>query len=246
MRIEKFKKTKNGQYELTLIDNTTISIHEDLILKYNLLITKTMDETQKKRILKENEIYIAYDKALKYLNAKMRSTNEMNFYLRKQEYDEKIINNVIDKLIGEKYLDDEKYTLYFINDKIKLSNDGPLKIERELEQKGINSDIISKHIIKFNQIIQKEKIEKIIKKQVKNNHNKSSTMLKRKILDYLINLGYEKNIINTILNKIYNYDDETIRQKEYEKIYKKLSGKYSGYELEQRLKQKMYEKGFRY
>lgn len=245
MKIEKYKKLKNGQYELNLIDNSTIIIHEDLILKYNLLIIKNIDETLKNKLLKENELYIAYDKSLKYLNIKMRSIDEMKNYLKKQMYDEKIINNVIDKLVVEKYLDDEKYTIYFINDKINLSNDGPLKIKKELEQRGINSQFINKYIINFNQITQEEKIEKIINKQIKANRNKSSVILKRKILDYLTNLGYEKSTINIILNKVYNYDDEEIKNKEYEKIYKKLSTKYSGYELEQRIKKKMYEKGFR-
>ena len=48
-----------------------------------------------------------------------------------------------------------------------------------------------------------------------------------------------------VLFYLYNFDDEDIKNKEYEKIYKKLSRKYSGYELEQMIKKKMYEKGFR-
>lgn len=245
MKIEKFKKLKRGQYQLILTDNTTIKIHEDLILKHNLLITKTIDESLKNELIDENQLYIAYDNALNYLTKKIRSINEMKSYLTKQMYDEQTIIIVINRLISEKYLDDEKYINYFINDKINLSNDGPLKIKKELEQKEINNELIKKYIKKFNKSVQEEKIKKIILKQIKLNHNKSSILLKTKILHYLIDLGYEKSIINEMLDKTYNYDDEEIKNKEYEKIYKKLSQKYSGYELEQRVKKKMYEKGFR-
>lgn len=245
MKIEKFKKLKRGQYQLILTDNTTIKIHEDLILKHNLLITKTIDESLKNELIDENQLYIAYDNALNYLTKKMRSINEMKSYLTKQMYDEQTIIVVINRLISEKYLDDEKYINYFINDKINLSNDGPLKIKKELEQKEINNELINKHIKKFNKSVQEEKIKKIILKQIKLNHNKSSILLKTKILHYLIDLGYEKSIINEMLDKTYNYDDEEIKNKEYEKIYKKLSKKYRGYELDQRIKKKMYEKGFR-
>lgn len=245
MKIDKLKKLRKGQYELKLVDNTIINIHEDLILKYNLLITKDIDEKLKNKLLEENKLYIVYDQALNYLSTKMRSIKEMKDYLEKKMYDKQIIKNVLDKLIKEKYLNDDQYALYFINDKINLSNDGPFKIVKELEKKGINKESINIYITKFNQRIQEQKIEKIINKQIKANHNKSSIILKRKILEYLINLGYDRDIINSKLTSIYNYDDEQIKNKEYEKIYKKLSTKYSGYELEQRVKQKMYEKGFR-
>lgn len=244
MKIKKFKKLKNSQYTLILDDDSTFNIHEDLILKYNLLITKLIDNHLKAQLLEENKIYMAYDQALKYLNTKMRSIGEMKDYLQKV-YKEEIIANVVNRLITEKYLDDKKYCLYFINDKIKLSNDGPLKITQELQKKGINNNFIIENIQIYTDEIQAEKIKKIIIKQIKTNHNKSSIMLKRKILEYLVNLGYEKSIIIDQLNKVYDFDDEQVRQKEYEKIYKKLSQKYTGYELEQRIKKKMYEKGFR-
>lgn len=244
MKIEKFKKLTNGQFQLLLEDSLAINVHEDLILKYNLLITKVIDEKLKKQLLEENKIYIAYDQSLKYLNTKMRSIKEMTDYLQKI-YTEEITTLVVNRLIDEKYLDDHKYSLYFINDRIKLSNDGPIKITKELQKKGIDNDFIVDHIKIYTRNIQEEKIQKLIVKQIKNNHNKSSIILKRKILEYLINLGYDKNIIIEQLNYNYDFDDTKIKQKEYEKIYNKLSSKYSGYDLEQRIKKKMYEKGFR-
>lgn len=244
MKIEKFKKLKNGQYTLILADDSTLNVHEDLILKYNLLITKHINNQLKTQLLEENKIYMAYDQALKYLNTKMRSIGEMKSYLQKG-YEEEIINNVVNRLITEKYLDDKKYCLSFINDKIILSNDGPLKIIQELQKKDVDNNFIVENIQIYTDEIQKEKIKKLIIKQIKSNHNKSSFILKRKILEYLVNLGHEKSIIIDQLNEVYDFNDEQVRQKEYEKTYKKLSQKYTGYELEQRIKKKMYEKGFR-
>lgn len=244
MKIEKFKKLTNGQYELVLEDSSTFNIHEDLILKYNLLITKDIDEKIKKQLLEENKLYMAYNQALKYLNTKMRSINEMKEYLQKL-YEDDIITPVINKLITEKYLDDKKYSFYFINDRIKLSNDGPIKIIKELQKKGIDYNFITENIQMYTTDIQEEKIKKLIIKQIKTNHNKSSIILKRKILESLINLGYDKSTVIEQINHTYDFDDTQIKQKEYEKIYKKLSTKYSGYDLEQRIKKKMYEKGFR-
>ena len=245
MKIEKFKKLRNGQYSLFLDNDSVINIHEDLILKYDLLLTKEVNDKLKKRLLEENKKYSCYNDGLNYLNTKMRSIKEMTDYLKNKDYSIDIINDAINRLKKENYLNDEIYSKYFITDKINLSNDGPYKIIIELEKRGLDREYINKNIELFTIDKQEEKIEKLINKQIKSNHNKSSSILKRKILEYLINLGYDKSIIVNKLNSIYSYDDEEIKKKEYEKLYNKLSKKYSGNELEQRINKKMYEKGFR-
>ena len=245
MKIKKYKKLAQGQYSIILDDDSILNLHEDLILKYDLLLTKEIDNTMINVFLEENKKYTAYSDALRYLGIKMRSIKEIYEYLDKKMYSNEIINEVVEKLKKEKYLDDNLYASYYVVDRIKMSNDGPYKIMKDLEKKGICIEYINNSIIEFNDKVQQDKIDKLINKQIKSNHNKSSILLKKKILEYLINLGYDRSIILSRLNVIYNFDDEDIKNKEYEKIYKKLSRKYSGYELEQMIKKKMYEKGFR-
>ena len=245
MKIEKFKKLRNGEYSLFLDNDSVINVHEDLILKYNLLLTKEVTTQLKDILLNENKKYSSYDIALRYLGIKMHSIKEMKEYLKKKDYSIDIINDVIERLKKDKYLNDNIYSKCFIADRINLSNDGPYKIIRELEKRGISREYINNNIEIFTIDKQEEKIEKLINKQIKSNHNKSTSLLKRKILDYIINLGYEKSIIVQVLDRVYTYDDEEIRKKEYEKLYNKLSKKYSGHNLEQMVNKKMYEKGFR-
>ena len=69
-------------------------------------------------------------------------------------------------------------------------------------------------------------------------------MLKQKIVNHLINLGYFREDIILVLNE-FDFDDSKFYKKEYDKLYNKLSKKYSGKELEYKLKQKLYQKGFK-
>ena len=68
MKIVKFSKAKNGMYLLSLEDGNKIKIHEDLILKYELLLSKEIDEDLIEKINLENQTYEIYSVALKYLN----------------------------------------------------------------------------------------------------------------------------------------------------------------------------------
>ncbi len=121
--------------------------------------------------------------------------------------------------------------------------DGPNKIKKELSDNGIDNNTIEEVIEEYTKDIELERIEKIVNKQIKLNKNKGSNLLKKKINMYLINLGYNYDSINTILNSV-KISDNDLYKKEYDKLYNTLSKKYSGKELEYKLKQKLYQKGF--
>ena len=89
-----------------------------------------------------------------------------------------------------------------------------------------------------------EKINKIITKKEKSNHNYSSKVLVNKIKDYLIKQGYYLNDINACLNNIDFVDNDDILKKEINKEYRKLSKKYENEELRLKIKYNLYRKGF--
>lgn len=244
MQINKFTKKKNGMYNIVLEDGSEFLAYEDIILKYDLLLKKNLSSDEKEKILQENLIYISYDLAIKYISIKMRTEKEIKEYLITKNIDKIIIDKTIEMLKKSKYIDDNAYTIAYINNRITLSNDGPNKIIKELINKGINENIALSKISQFTEEIQLEKIKKITEKIINTNRNKSSNALKSKITEYLVNLGYNKSFIIEHLNQQDLHDDEKIAKKEYDKIAKKLSKKYSGKELEYKIKQKLYSLGF--
>ena len=244
MKIIKYTKKKDGMYSLLLEDNDLILVHEDLILKYGLLLHKDIDEDIREKIEEENLNYTAKTVALKYITTRFRSEKELKDYLDKKGVNKDIIDIVIKDLKKDNYINDEIYTEMFIHDKINLTMDGPYKVRKELEKAGIKDSIINDKIDIYTKEIQIEKINKIIDKQLKTNHNKSNYMLKNKILNYLNNNGYDSSLSISIFDSKNLSSDKDIAKKEYDKLYKKLSNKYSGSELEFKIKQKMYQKGF--
>jgi regulatory protein len=244
MKILRYEKRKNGMYQVLFDNDYDVDLHEEIILKHNLLIKKEASQKEIDEMLEENKKFIAYDLSVKFLAKKMRSTKETREYLFKNEFDKDTIDYVINTLIKEKYLNDNSYSKAYINDKILLSNDGPNKIKNKLIELGVNKEIIDSNLELFTDNLQKEKIDKIISKQITTNRNKSALILKNKITEYLYNLGYDKSIILDCLNKTTIKDNKDIMKKEYDKVFKKLSKKYSGTELEYKVKQKMYSLGF--
>jgi len=244
MKIIKFTKKKDGMYSLLLEDNNVILVHEDLILKYDLLLKKDIDDKLRDTIEKENLNYTAKTVALKYITVRFRSEKELREYLSKKDVDKDIIDLTIKSLKDEGYINDERFAEMYINDKINLSMDGPDKVRRGLSDLGVRDSIINNKMEKYTKEIEIERINKIIDKQIKINHTKSNYLLKNKILNYLSNNGYSKSLSIECFEGKSLGSDKDLAKKEYEKLYKKLSTKYSGSELEFKIKQKMYQKGF--
>lgn len=231
-------------YKLFLDNDSEILVHEDYILKNELLLTKEISDDDIINIDKINNNYNAYSLAIKYIGIKHRSCYEVYDYLNNKEVERVIIEEVIEKLKNQKYLDDYNYAKSFIHDRINFSNYGPYKIKKELEDKKISSSIIEEELKKFDYSLEREKLDKLVFKYVKGIKNKSFTMMKNKVCDYFSSLGYSNSIVLEVLSGI-NYDDNDAREREYNRLYNKLSKKYSGKELEMKIKQGLYNRGYR-
>lgn len=240
MKILKIKKLKNNKYKLEL-ENNSITLFEDVIIDNNLLYKNDIDDELLQKLENENIYYELYNKVLKYIMTKMRSIYEVEQYLDKLDAEKCDKERIIDKLKDINLLNDKLYADAYVSDKINLSNDGPYKIKKELKDKKIDENIIEEYISKYEDFIFVEKIKKIISK--KKNSKYSNYIYKQKLLNYFINLGYDKNMVIPILEDI-DSDVTDILKKEYISIYNKLSKKYEEPKLSYEIKNRLYKKGF--
>ena len=246
IKIVKYKKGAKGKYKVFLDNSMELSLYEEVILKYNLLLTKEIDEDGLIEIDKCNQEYDVYYVALNSINSRYKSIYDLRMTLLKKEYPEELIDKAIDKLIKQGYLNDRMFAKSYINNKMITSNSGPFKIEKELLEKKIDLDIIKEELEVFTEEEQITRIRKLIEKGIKTNHNRGGIVLKQKIYNDLKLFGYDISLINRIISDYTFENDENIAKKEYEKLYRKYSRKYEGYELKQKIREKMYQKGLSY
>ncbi len=243
MKIKSYKKKKNNLYEIALSNNEKISLYDDVILKYELLLKKEINEKLLKEICLYNEKIEGYNVALKYLNTKLRTEKEIRKKLN--NYSKDTIDYVIDRLKGDGYLNDLLYIKSYINDDVNLKLSGPNKILNDLKKLGFKEEDILNYLNTIDKDIWLNKINKYVLKKINSNHNLSGIILKQKIFTDLYNKGFNKEDINLIIDNIEFTDNSLIKEKEYNKLKTKLSKKYSGEELEYYIKMNMYKKGFK-
>lgn len=246
IKIVKYKKSTNGKYKVYLDNDKELLLYEDVILKYNLLLIKEIDSKLLIDIDKYNQECDVYYVALNSIKSRFKSIYDLRLTLLKKEYPEDLVSKAIDKLIKQGYLNDRSFTKSYINNKMITSNYGPYRIEKELLEKKIDSDIIKEEIEVFTLEEQTTRIKKLIEKGIRINHTRGGIVLKQKIYNDLKLLGYDISLINSVISTYSFEEDSDIAKKEYDKLYRKYSRKYSGDKLKNKIREKMYLKGLKY
>lgn len=204
MRIEKYELTKKNIYNVYLSNGEVLELNGKVITDNELLIKKEIDNELYDKLKRDNTICMLVDTSVKYIDRRLRSIKELKDYLKNKEEDTTITEEVIDKLIDNKYLDDDRFTKAFIKDKLNFTNWGDYKIKNELKRLGVNEEIIYNNISNIDDNIYYERIDKIINKDISTNKKYNGIKLKNKIYNHLLTLGYSKEKVISIINN-YNF-----------------------------------------
>lgn len=199
MEIVKYIKKGNGNYQIIFDNEKKINIQEDVIIKNNLLYKKEIDNDLLLKIIVENEEYEIYNKCVNYIGVRLRSINEIREYMARKDISLEKQEEVIERLLKNKLLDDSVFARAFIKDKMNFTTMGPYRIELELKKHKIDDKIIKKYINEINRDMIYDKIDRQINKLIKSNKNKSN--LRNKIYNNLLGLGYSSEMVVSMINK---------------------------------------------
>ena len=104
MKIDKYEKIGNSKYRLYLDNGEVIDTYDEVILKEELLLKKSIDSLLYSRLLSETKLMEGYNSCVKYITIRIRSIKEIENYLLKKNYPEEDINEIINKLVKNKLL----------------------------------------------------------------------------------------------------------------------------------------------
>lgn len=119
------------------------SLSKNQMLEFGLFKNKEISEIDKELIEKSSKENKNIFKLQKFFSIRPRSILETKQHLiYKKEFNQEEADNLIIKLIEKKYLDDKKFTEWFIRTRLENGIHGENKIKSELKIKGISDNII--------------------------------------------------------------------------------------------------------
>lgn len=176
MQIDRLKYANNGADVDVYIDTKySCRLSLDTVAEYKLYIGKDLTENELEGIIKSEQILRLFRKSINYISIRPRSVYEEIQYLNKQKINvrtdlkKQIIDSVLEKLKEKKYLDDNEFCKWLIDNRIAYSLKSKMEIKSELSSKGVEGKIIRESInIYYNEEIEKEIFEKIFQKKYGN------------------------------------------------------------------------------
>ena len=245
MKIIKYSKLKDNRYNIKFDDREDIKLYDDIIIKYDLIRNKELDDNKLEDIIKDNNELEVYYKAIKFITTKLRTEKEIyNKFIK--DYDSKLVNKTIKKLKEEKYLNNDIYLRCYIDDQVLLNNIGPNKIKDNLLKLGLYEEDINNYLENIDKEVWLNKLEKIINKKINSNHSYSNNKLKEKLVYDLSNQGFYKYMIEEVIDRSNFKEDNNLLERDFDKLYNKLCKKYEGKELDYQLRNRLLQKGYYY
>ena len=130
---------------------------------------------------------------------------EMRDKMRRWELDETVQNRIIDRLIKERYVDDERYARAFVKDKIRYNKWGRRKVQQALWQKRIDADIQQRVLDEIDEKEYLDVLRPLLKQKRKNIRAASDYELNQKLARFALSRGFTFDLIRQCLD----VDDES-------------------------------------
>lgn len=106
---------------------------------------------------------------------------------------------IMQVLVDEGFIDDERYASTFVRSKIHLKKWGVNKIRMSLKMKGISDEIIQNALSEIDPEVYREELVKVLKTKKINEDDPYKR--KAKLAQYAIQKGYEPGLVWEIVKK---------------------------------------------
>ena len=141
------------------------------------------------------------DKMAKYCAYQERCTKDVTDKLKTFDIPECDKKEILDYLIDNRFVDDERFARSFVRGKINQSGWGVNKIRFNLKRKGIADELISNALSEYDGDLYRQKLEQILKtKKVK---AATPFEAKQKLAAYAIQKGFEPSLVWEVLKELF-------------------------------------------
>ncbi|SEO66570.1 regulatory protein [Amphibacillus marinus] len=254
MKIAKIvaSKKRKARYHVYLEEDGSetygFTVEEDTLINEGLKQGQQLDRTRINKLLESDTLQRSYAQSIRYLTYRMRSIQEVRDYLRSKDTIEGQIEQIINRLLKEKLLDDLAFAKAYVSSKSTTTLRGPLKLQHELKNKGVSEGNIRQALEQYHFNNQVKDVEKWLNSQLNRRQRISFHQRKNKLKQALMQKGFNSAVINQALAMALAenepHDEWESLCFQGEKIVDRLKKKVTGYELKHKVKGTLYQKGY--
>lgn len=142
--------------------------------------------------------------ALRYLSYRPRSEKELKDYLKKKKVEPAIIDRVVKNLHEHKFLNNEEFAKWWIEQKTSFRPLGLSLIKIQLRQKGISEEVIDRlaHGSEFRVQSNLERAKMLVQKRIHRYKSRSKQEIYHKLGAFLARRGFDWDTIKQAIDDV--------------------------------------------
>lgn len=142
----------------------------------------------------------AYERCLRFLAHRPRSTREVRRYLEQRKVADSIIGHVLDRLQEAGYLDDRDFARFWINDRERFNPRGPVALRHELRQKGVSDHIIEEAL---QAVVSEDSAYRAALNRARRLGGLDERAFRQKLGGFLLRRGFGHNVVWSVVDQIW-------------------------------------------
>lgn len=131
-----------------------------------------------------------------------KSSGDARRLMKKWGVDEESQPAVLEQLIKDRFIDDDRFTSAFIREKRDLNGWGAYKIRMELQRKGVDRATVDRHIDELDPSILRERLMTLLEKRLRTVKYETKYQLRDKLLRYGASRGYDFSMVSECVSEV--------------------------------------------
>ena len=204
-KIEAQKRSKD-RVNIYVDEEYFMAVYAELVYAHSLKKGMEIDKESLENLLHDEMYMKAKNKALTILSKSDQSEKKLKEKLL-NDFDENIVEDVIDFLKGYKLINDNLLAEKIVHDNMNLSKFGKNKIKQNLYNKGIAASDIQDALSQIDPDDEYENAKYLAEKRLKRLKGEDKNKINQKIYQHLAYKGFSYDIIKRVLRELLNFDE---------------------------------------
>ncbi len=229
-------------YVLNVLDQS-YKLEPEVVVKYRLRNILDIDEQTLNALLYDNDL-IVFDRLAAKKMSRLRTTHEIETLLLDKGASKAVIKTLIDRYQSYGFLNDDGYVKAYLDN--KKASEGPKLIKAKLKAKGVDDEIIGRHLMALDE---GSIVSPLARKMIGQMKGKSYRKTMETVRAHLIRKGFSTDSVDDALNHVsdaYQEDELAILKKTYLKLMALYKEKKDAKTLRPFIINKLLAQGFSY
>lgn len=141
----------------------------------------------------------AYERALRYLEFRPRSRDEVRRHLHRKGLPEAVVEETLERLQRARLIDDREFAQFWVENRQRFRPRGRVALRHELKTKGLSEDDISGALGDVNE---EESAFDLARAQARRKSHLAPQEMKRHLGQYLARRGFQYSVIGEVVRRV--------------------------------------------